>query len=522
MVTFRYLIHRSGHQLIRSMKPSAANNHSYEHWTKEELIARLVDLDDRVRINNHNAKEPSSEIAPQKEFNFSAHRVRKIALKFCYSGWEYNGLTFQKGPTPLPTVEEVLFQAMANLRLVDPAKGFAGCGWERCGRTDRGVSAAGQVMSLWIRSAAADENDAVEPDHDVSQQFEDDIVPSDDVLEQAGTADGFPESSLLSSSKAPTRPRSEFHYVHLLNRMLPPTIRVLAWSPVSPSFSARFKCRQRHYKYFFSTEGLDLSLMRDGAQRLVGEHDFRNLCKVDPTKQITIFHRRIVRAEINPVAGERDLCVLDLVGTAFLYHQVRHIMAILFLIGTGLEHPSVVSSLLNVDPENLPSPLSTKEDDPPLEIVDRKPIYQMADALPLMLWDCMYTDADVQWRTTPDGETCNEKRGSGPELYDQLHSIHNRSTIHTVLDAHFLSATAVFYPRAPVYFPRNQTQIAPPPIIEVPLGGGTFHRTGNYTPLLRRKRMDSVEDLNARWRASRGERKFGIKQLDAVEDDADE
>jgi tRNA pseudouridine38/39 synthase len=507
------------------MKPSASKNHSYEHWTREELIARLVDLDNRVPINNHNAKDPSSKIMPRKDFNFSAHRVRKIALKFCYSGWEYNGVTFQKAPTPLPTVEEVLFQAMAKTRLVDPANGFAGCGWERCGRTDRGVSAAGQVVSLWIRSAAdgaADEDDAVEPDHDVSQQLEDVIVPSDDVLEPAGIADDFPETSLLSSSKALTRPKSEFHYVQLLNRILPPTIRVLAWSPVTPTFSARFKCRRRHYKYFFSSEGLDLSLMRDGAQRLVGEHDFRNLCKLDPAKQMTIFHRRILRAEINPVAGERDVCVLDLVGTAFLYHQVRHIMAILFLIGTGLEHPSVVSSLLNVDPENLPSPLFTKEDDPPLEIVDRKPSYQMADALPLMLWDCAYADSDVQWRTTPDGKACDEKRGSGSELYDQLHSIHNRSTIHTVLDAHFLSAVAVLHPRAPVYFPRNQTQIALPPVIQVPLGGGAFHRNGNYTPLFRRKRMDSVEDLNARWRAGRGERKNGRMQLDVVEDDADE
>jgi len=153
-VKFSYFIRRSGHQLIRSMKPSTSNGNSYEHWTKEELIARLVDLDDRIRIIDPNAKEISSKIASQKTFNFSAYPVRKIALKFCYSGWEYNGLAFQKAPTPLPTVEEVLFQAFAKTRLVDPEKGFDGCGWERCGRTDRGVSAAGQVISLWVRSAA--------------------------------------------------------------------------------------------------------------------------------------------------------------------------------------------------------------------------------------------------------------------------------------------------------------------------------------------------------------------------------
>jgi tRNA pseudouridine38/39 synthase len=514
------------------MKPSTSNGNSYEDWTKEELIARLVDLDDRIRIAYPNATDRPPKATSQKPFNFSAQHVQKIALKFCYSGWEYNGLAFQKTPTPLPTVEEVLFQALAKTRLVDPDKGFDGCGWEKCGRTDRGVSAAGQVVSLWVRSAgegeqadaAADKNRTRDLDQEVSQH-EGVVTSSDDVLELAGLADDFPESSLLASSKTPTRQKSEFHYIQLLNRILPPTIRIIAWSPVAPSFSARFNCRQRHYKYFFSSEGLDLSLMRDGAQRLVGEHDFRNLCKLDPAKQITNFHRRILSAEISPVAGERDLYVLDLVGTAFLYHQVRHIMAILFLIGTALEHPSVMSSLLNVNPEKLTTPLLAKEGDPPLEVVDRKPEYQMADGLPLMLWDCAYADSDVQWRTTPDDEHREERRGSGSDLYDQLYSIHARSVIHTVLDAHFLSAIAAFHPRGPIYFPRNQRQVDLPSVIQVPLGGGTSHRNGNYKPLLRRKRMDSIEVVNERWRAGKGERKQ-TRQLDSAAipalDDADE
>ena len=42
---------------------------------------------------------------PFKKFEFSRHSRRKIALKFCYSGWEYGGLAFQIGPAPLPAVE---------------------------------------------------------------------------------------------------------------------------------------------------------------------------------------------------------------------------------------------------------------------------------------------------------------------------------------------------------------------------------------------------------------------------------
>ncbi|OJA14517.1 hypothetical protein AZE42_14105, partial [Rhizopogon vesiculosus] len=75
--------------------------------------------------------------------------------------------------------------------------------------------------------------------------------------------------------------------------------------------------------------------MQSAATRLIGEHDFRNLCKLDPGKQITNFRRCVMRAQINPVDsdgdGENQVYVFDLMGSAFLYHQVRHIMAVLFL-----------------------------------------------------------------------------------------------------------------------------------------------------------------------------------------------
>lgn len=515
-VKFSYLIRRSGHQLIRSMKPSTPKDNSYEHWTKEELITRLVDLDERIRAKYPSAQN-TPDAAPHKTFDFSVHPIRKIALKFCYSGWEYNGLAYQKTPTPLPTVEEVLFQALAKIRLIDPDAGYDGCGWERCGRTDRGVSAAGQVISLWVRSAIEGVKPGAVESTDVGL-----LSSSNATLEQAQSLDDFPEPSLLEPVKNTAHRKSEFHYIQLLNRILPPTIRVIAWSPVTPKFSSRFNCRQRHYKYFFSSNGLDLSLMRNAAQRLIGEHDFRNLCKVDPSKQITNYHRRILSVEINPVADVKDLYVLDLVGTAFLYHQVRHIMAILFLVGTGLEHPFIVSSLLNVDPEKLASPLYSDDNDPPLEVVNRKPEYQMADSLPLMLWDCAYDDNDVHWRTSPDGDGSEERRGSGSELHDQMHSIHTRSVIHTALDAHFLLATAQYHKPSPPYFPRNQNHIPLPSVIQVPLGGGSSNRNGNYKPLLRRKRLESVEVVNERWRAGKGERKQGRKNIETGDDGGDD
>jgi tRNA pseudouridine38/39 synthase len=476
----------------RFLRPRAyrfpmAHPSSYDNWTREELIARLRELD-RRKTPRVPRKEQSA-----KPFDFSIHPQRKIALKFSYSGSEYGGLAFQNGPTPLPTVEEVLFNAMARTWLVDPDGGLAGCGWERCGRTDRGVSAAGQVVSVWVRTGLEDRRKATQDDR---QDNGDGLQPSLD----------------------PSKP--ELPYVSMLNRVLPHTIRVLAWSPVLPAFSARFACKYRHYKYLFSSDGLDLSLMQNAADRLVGEHDFRNLCKLDAAKQITNFKREILQAKINPVGdtwtalANGTLFVFDIVGSAFLYHQVRHIVAILFLVGTGLEHPSVVSSLLNVDPDH---PIIPKGD-PTIEVVDSKPEYQMADSLPLMLWDCGYADSEIRWRVNGNGEEEAQQDGAGTNPYSQLQSLHSRSLIYAAVDAHFVEAAARYHPTPPPYFPFSQTGLTPSTKsdrqgpMNVPLGGGTFKRTAKYVPLLRRTRLDNAEVANKRWRVGKGSRKAAFRQ----------
>lgn len=247
--------------------------------------------------------------------------------------------------------------------------------------------------------------------------------------------------------------------------------------------------------------------MQSAANRLVGGHDFRNLCKLDSGKQITNFHRCVIRAQINPVSPESDgdnrVYVSDLVGSTFLYHQVRHIMAVLFIVGAGLEQPSITSALMNVihvESNSLHE-------------------YQMADAhaLPLMLWDCAYADSDVTWQTDDDGT----ESGTGSDLYHQLHSIHQRYLIHTILDEHFLTASTQYHSLPPQYFPFSQTGPTPhtlsrlnlgrEPVLGVPLGAGTYKRSAKYMPLLERKRLDHVDVANERWRIGRGS-KYSAKQ----------
>ena len=84
---------------------------------------------------------------------------------------------------------------------------------------------------------------------------------------------------------------------------------------------------------------------------------------------------------------ERDLYFFEIKGSAFLYHQVRCITAVLMAVGRHLETPDVVDRLLDVDTN------------------PRRPNYELADESPLILYDCGFDpllDGGVDFRVSPD------------------------------------------------------------------------------------------------------------------------
>eukprot|EP00754_Rhynchopus_humris_P049299 Rhum_TRINITY_DN8318_c0_g1::Rhum_TRINITY_DN8318_c0_g1_i1::g.27286::m.27286/K01855/PUS3, DEG1; tRNA pseudouridine38/39 synthase len=283
-----------------------------------------------------------------RAFDMSRYERRHVALRYCYMGQGYQGLALQDHT--VETVEARLFEALRKVKLIGGDEKVP-LGYSRCGRTDKGVSALGQVSAMMLRSSA--------PKAEGEQ-------------EQEQGEDG-------GERKA----RPEIDYVGVLNRVLPKDIRALAWAPVPVDFSARFTCSGRVYKYFFVKGAKDLDRMRAAAALLVGEHDFRNFAKLDVVN-VSNFVRTIFSVTITPAAeGLSDsVHVITIAGTAFLYHQVRCMVAVLFEIGAGNEDPSLISALLDVVGQ--PS----------------RPCYTMAPDLGLVLWDCLFPD--VAWRTTTD------------------------------------------------------------------------------------------------------------------------
>lgn len=467
------------------------------------LRAQIQSLSARLQAVEKSQSQVKNAGRP---FDMSAYPRRKIALLFSYEGWHYSGLAYQNQWTPLPTVEGELMAALKRARLVDPQESFEDVGFSRCGRTDRGVSSSGQVVSLWVRSNLKPDSlegtQAIAPGTPIPSSRDTQNDSDDEEGDQipSGQADARhpPKAPLVQTSDAT---KSEFSYAQSLNRLLDGSIRVLAWSPVDRLFDARFSCLGRHYKYFFSSSPahpLDLAAMRDAAQRLVGEHDFRNMCKIDATKQITNFRRRIDAADITLLSTQdqhSERYVFDLHGTAFLYHQVRHIMALLFLVGSGLEQPSIVSDLLDV------SKMPTKPD------------YEMAHELPLVLWKCDFDSQALNWQVDPSQPDRMETLFEPSFIQKQIRDLH-KDAQHSVASA------------------QQQPPADPTQMYAAQLGAGSMVRTTKqkYVPLKKRKRGEHFEVVNQRWRESeKGQRMLARfskpdseqKSVDAQNQDSD-
>lgn len=118
----------------------------------------------------------------------------------------------------------------------------------------------------------------------------------------------------------------EMDYCTILNRVLPESIRVVGWSEVTDEFSSRFSAAYRTYRYFFTKRELDIAAMNKAAALLVGDHDFRNICKMDVVK-ISNFRREVHYAIIKPFKKDiehpdQSVWMLEIRGIAFLWHMV--------------------------------------------------------------------------------------------------------------------------------------------------------------------------------------------------------
>ena len=200
-----------------------------------------------------------------------------------YCGLNYAGWQRQKHS---PSVQQAVEQAIARVADHDIAIVTAG-------RTDTGVHAIGQIIHFDSRSCRQPDN-----------------------------------------------------WLRGINTQLPDDISLIWTLPVSSDFHARFKARQRCYRYIILRRNvspsilhgrvtwhhgvLDVEKMQQAAQALVGRHDFSAfraaMCQSkNPVKEITLLQ----------VQHSGSWIWIDVHADGFLHHMVRNIVGVLCRIGNG-------------------------------------------------------------------------------------------------------------------------------------------------------------------------------------------
>ncbi|MCG8668763.1 MAG: tRNA pseudouridine(38-40) synthase TruA [Pseudomonadales bacterium] len=220
----------------------------------------------------------------------------RIALGIEYDGSQFHGWQRQKHETQ--TVQEKLEGALS---FVANHSVSVVCG----GRTDTGVHGVGQVV-----------------------HFDSDAI------------------------------RDEKAWVFGGNAKLPDTIAIKWAKPVPDDFHARFTAQARSYRYAiynhpvrpaigmthltWNFRPLSIELMQQGAQCLVGEHDFSSFRAIgcqskSPVREVTDL----------ALTQYGRLIVMDIKANAFLQHMVRNIAGVLMAVGAEKMPPEWVADVLS-------------------------------------------------------------------------------------------------------------------------------------------------------------------------------
>jgi tRNA pseudouridine38-40 synthase len=132
-------------------------------------------------------------------------------------------------------------------------------------------------------------------------------------------------------------------------------------------FHARFSAHSRTYHYLLHNSAirspiwagragwffrkLDVELMQDAAQALVGEHDFSVFRAAACQAKSPIKHMYEVK-----IRQQGDLIVFTLKANAFLHHMVRNVVGALIYVGAGKQDPAWIKTLIESKDRSLAAP----------------------------------------------------------------------------------------------------------------------------------------------------------------------
>lgn len=232
---------------------------------------------------------------------------KKVVLLLAYSGKGYYGMQRNAGNSQFRTIEDELVSALIKSGCIPENHGdeMKKMSFQRCARTDKGVSAAGQVVSLKLRLI-------------------------EDIIEN-------------------------------INKHLPAQIRVLGFKRVTQGFNSKNNCDARTYSYMLPTVAFapkDYDTQKSAAFRLdpetlnrvnwlfslyKGTHNFHNFTSQkspqDPSARRYITE---MSCEEPFLCGESEFAVITVRGQSFMLHQIRKMIGLVIAVIKGYAKEEVL------------------------------------------------------------------------------------------------------------------------------------------------------------------------------------
>ncbi|XP_031133882.1 tRNA pseudouridine synthase A isoform X1 [Sander lucioperca] len=278
--------------------------------SRDEQTAKLL-----KRANEENEDSDAEKVKDTKKLKAEVETTedekkypkKKVVLLVAYSGKGYYGMQRNPGTSQFRTIEDDLVTALIKSGCIPENHGndMKKMSFQRCARTDKGVSAAGQVVSLKLRLI-------------------------EDIIEK-------------------------------INEHLPPQIRVLGLKRVTQGFNSKNNCDARTYAYMlptvaFSPKDYDTGniaafrLEPETLQRVnrlfalyKGTHNFHNFTSQkapsDPSARRYITEMSCGEPFIN---SNTQFAVITVRGQSFMLHQIRKMIGLVIAVIKGYAKEDVM------------------------------------------------------------------------------------------------------------------------------------------------------------------------------------
>ena len=163
-----------------------------------------------------------------------------------------------------------------------------------------------------------------------------------------------------------------------INSLLPADIVVKSAEYVPDEFNARFDAKSKVYRYIICNSGyqspfqrnyvwhkkqhLNITLMRDASQYLLGHHDFSSFRASDCSAKSPV--KTLDRLEIEEMLMEglllssSKILIMTFEARSFLQHMVRNIVGTLAEVGRGKYTPFEIKSILEKKDRRYAGPIA--------------------------------------------------------------------------------------------------------------------------------------------------------------------